>query len=651
MKNLLLLLFSFTSFILSVSAQDTIKVQTFTWEDNHRADTFDFPDNPNQTYRKILMKYNMRCHDAIVGNGSNGCLEWDYSCNTFITDPSRIDSSKATAPDYTISNFTGTSFIYSNDPTYSYLSFTHHETELEPINPLEVDFEAQGPIVPYTPAAVTYRYQVILTSEELSAAVLNVGGALHGIRMTLLQPGSIVGFLKIRIKNTDQSNVGERPDETGLTEVYFKSTDLSGSEIEFPFYQIVSWEGQHFLLDISFTTSSASDAPAFKFFESSTDDRALVSSQQTETNLYFGGASNLDVPAATFENIQDEITLSFWAFGDPFLLPANTHFVDGKDAAGQRHATIHLPWSNGEVYWDCGNDGNGFDRINKPVDPADYEGKWSHWAFTKNAITGEMKIFLNGQLFHSGTGKTKKMNFNALRFGQSLTNSETYFGSIDEIQIWDKALDENTIQTWMLKQIDDTHPEYTHLRGYYQLNEGQGNKAVDASSYHIDAPLTLPLWRQVRGDKLFHHFSKTNLIPEFTFFQFTYIIHDSAYTVLDSILSPLHQVIHFGVEGTDLVRLDTQYVYPAGNRPVYDENGTLIDTILAAADGTIIIQTLNYYAKSNARYELLSLVTPYGIGLDLGQKGKTFTFDVTDFAPILKGRKRLSVEFGGENQE
>ena len=628
-------------------------MQTFTWEDNHRADTFDFPDNPNQTYRKILMKYNMRCHDAVVGNGSTGCYEWDYSCNTFITDPSRVDSTKATAPDYTISNFNGTSFQYSNDPTYSYTSYTQHESTIEPgLNPKEVFLAAQGPLVPFTPAATTYRYQVIMQADDLIAAGLDVGGPVYGMRMDIKQSGTSVGFFKIRLKNTDQTVAGDHPDDIDLQEVYHKSTNLPAGEIEFPFYQSFIWTGQSLLMDISFTTDDPSDVPAFDFYESSSDEASIQSDLSSpENHLYFGGVGSIDLQQATFENIKDEITISFWAYGDPALLPANTQILDGLDANRQRQANVHLPWSNGEVYWDCGNDGSGFDRINKAVPVEDYEGKWSYWTFTKNTATGVMNIYLNGELFQSGTGKTKKMNFNVFRFGTSLDNSTPYFGSVDEIQIWDKALDENTIRTWMYKHVDASHPEYAHLRGYYRLNEGAGKVAHDASSYLLDASLTLPSWREMRGSEMFHNFSRTNLLPQFTFFQWDYIVTDHIITVLDSVVSTLHEVIHFGLEGTDLVRLDTQLVYPAGDRPVYDESGLPIDIIHANADGTITIQTLNYYAKSNARYELLSLVTPYGKGLDLGQTGKTFTFDVTDFAPILKGRKKLSVEFGGENQE
>jgi hypothetical protein len=641
------------SFVLSSHAQDTIKVQTFTWADSHRADTFDFPDNSSQTFRKILMKYNMRCHDAVVGNGSTGCYEWDYSCNTFITDPSRTDSTKASAPDYTISNFNETSFPYSNDLTYVYTAYTQHETTIQAGgNNNEAFFTGQGTTTSFSPAAKTYRYQVILPAADLLTGGMNASRPMHAMRMTLLQPGSVVGFFKIRLKNTTQMIAGAQPDETGLKEVYNKSTDFSGSDIVLPFYQSFDWTGQNLLVDISFTTANASDVPAFAFFDSPSDQTAIHSIPGAEeSNLYFAGAGSLDFQNATFENIQDEITVSFWAYGDPFLLPANTQVFDAIDASGQRQANVHLPWSNGEVYWDCGNDGTGYDRINKAVPTVAFEGKWSHWAFTKNTTTGVMNIFLNGQLFHSGTGKTKKMNFNVFRFGKSLVNSNPYFGSVDEIQIWDKALDENTIRNWISKQTDASHPEYAHLRGYFKLNEGIGFVATDASSTAADGAASIPSWRNVRGHQLFHNFALTNLLPKVSFLQGNYTIQDDEITVLDSVVSPLSQVIHFGLDGTDLVRLDTQYVYPAGDRPVFNESGQEIDAIEVASDGTINIQTLTYYIKQNTRYELLSLVTPYGIGLDLGPQGKTFTFDVTDFAPILTDRKRLSVEFGGENQE
>ena len=46
-------------FILSINAQDTITVQTFNWANPARRGAFQFPQDPTQSYRKILMEYNM----------------------------------------------------------------------------------------------------------------------------------------------------------------------------------------------------------------------------------------------------------------------------------------------------------------------------------------------------------------------------------------------------------------------------------------------------------------------------------------------------------------------------------------------------------------------------------------------------------------
>ncbi len=653
MKRLTSLLFLFFIFCTLGFSQDTIKVQTFKWTDTHRSDTFDFPDDDMVTYRKIFMRYNMRCHDAAVGSGSVGCYEWDYSCNAFITDPTRVDSTAAKAPDYTISSFTGTSFPYSISPTYIYTIFNQHESSLTPgANISEAAFTDQGPSSPLSPAAKAYRYQVVLPAGELVNSGLNAG-TISGLKMTLLQGGSSVGFFKIKLKNTTADVAGNKPDDDNLQEVYFKTTDMTNpGELSFPFYQAFDWTGGNLLMDISFTTKNDTDVPVFDFSSTLSTDAAIQSAIGMEEHyLDFGGVSSLDVQKQSVASIQDEITVSFWCFGNPSNLPANTQIVEGTDDAGNRQVNVHLPWSNSRVYWDCGNDGSGYDRIDKAALDENFKGQWNHWAFTKNASSGEMKIFLNGQLWHSGTGLSKQISINALRFGKALNNNNPYFGSIDEVQVWNKALDEATIQNWMNTRIDNSHPDYANLVAYFSLNEGAGTNAADASSTMLDAPITLPSWGAVRGNILFHNFNHTDLWPKVTFLQGDYTIQDMVSPVMDSVESDLHEVIHFGVSGTDLVRLDTQLVYPAGDRPVYNEEGVLVNSIPALADGTITIQTLNYFSKRDAKFEILSLVTPYGNGLDLGPDGKTFVFDLTDFAPILKGRRKLSLEYGGQNQE
>src|SRR5205807_7512562 len=51
------------------------------------------------------------------------------------------------------------------------------------------------------------------------------------------------------------------------------------------------------------------------------------------------------------------------------------------------------------------------------------------------------------------------------------------------------------------------------------------------------------------------------------------------------------------------------------------------------------------------KYELMSFVTPYGINLDLGKTGKMWEFDVTDYLPVMRGARRLSMERGAGQEE
>ena len=85
-----------------------------------------------------------------------------------------------------------------------------------------------------------------------------------------------------------------------------------------------------------------------------------------------------------------------WVNGEDNQPVANTNF---SASAGGRALNIHLPWVNGKVFWGAGNRGSSYDRISKAADASTYKGGWNHWVFTKNASTGQMKIYVNGTLF------------------------------------------------------------------------------------------------------------------------------------------------------------------------------------------------------------------------------------------------------------
>lgn len=76
---------------------DTVVVQTLTYDSVGRTGYYQFPNALDRTFERVIMQYRLRCIDGKIRTQRTdtvGCGEWDYNCETFITDSSRIDSLK-----------------------------------------------------------------------------------------------------------------------------------------------------------------------------------------------------------------------------------------------------------------------------------------------------------------------------------------------------------------------------------------------------------------------------------------------------------------------------------------------------------------------------------------------------------------------------
>ncbi|MBK9317489.1 MAG: hypothetical protein IPM91_00710 [Bacteroidetes bacterium] len=69
-----------------------------------------------------------------------------------------------------------------------------------------------------------------------------------------------------------------------------------------------------------------------------------------------------------------------------------------------------------------------------------------------------MYIFLNGSLWHSGSGKTKPISINRMNLGRSIANNYGYYGSLDEFSMWSIALDSVAISEIMYHSITPSNP-------------------------------------------------------------------------------------------------------------------------------------------------------------------------------------------------
>nr|AXN93576.1 ORF2 [Cylindrospermum moravicum CCALA 993] len=192
--------------------------------------------------------------------------------------------------------------------------------------------------------------------------------------------------------------------------------------------------------------------------------------------LNFDGQDDFVELAAKSIPSGSEITVNFWSYGGS-LSPKHSSIIAAKGPNNERILNIHLPWGESKIYFDSGNQASGFDRIDKVAQASDYKEKWSHWAFTKNVTTGEMKIYLNGELWHSGTGKNMPL-IPATRVTLGcFSNSQLYHhGMISELQIWNKARSQDEIKADMARRLVGNEPG---LVGYWPLNEGTGTTVQD----------------------------------------------------------------------------------------------------------------------------------------------------------------------------
>lgn len=635
---------------------DTTVVQTFIYDSSMRAGVFIFPSDTTIKYEKIIMLYSMRCKDGLVSTGSNtnlGCGEWDYNCYTFLVDSTQTDSLLTISNSHFISNSSATSFDYTTLPVYSYIQYDQQQVTYNSVISETTATVGAGTNTltnPLGASAPISRTQFLFTAAELSAAGF-VADSITGMRLDLTSLGSGLSNLRINIKSTSQSALNpDLPEVDGYTNVYFLNTTIGSTGIHpFNFHTPFWWDGTSSLI-IEFTYTNAAPGINNVVNGHTAGFNAALTSTAPDNYLTFNSnASYVKMNPAINSTISNEITVAFWAFGDAALLPANTYLMEGVDANNQRQLNIHLPWSDSNIYWDCGNNGTGYDRINKLATTSEIEGKWNFWSFTKNATTGSMKIYLNGVLWHSGTGKTKPINLDEFIVGKGIGVNGGYLGSVDEVSVWNKELSLAGIQQIMYSDITPAHPDYAFLKAYHHFNETSGILINDASPNGNNAEIINPTRRSHNGASLFRNFSVSASRPNVVFVSGEYAKTITTTQVMDSVIVPATSVISYAVNasGHDLDVIDTIYVWPSGYAYVYNASGTLIDSVAVAPQANINVTQLNYYRVRPMYMELINFITPYGINLNMnGLVGKTWAFDVTDFAPVLRGPRHIEMRDG-----
>jgi|GEM_PF-168470 len=662
----LILIFNFTqSFSNWEDKGDSVIVTTFTFDSLMvRTGNFQFPPLDYSTYEKIIMEYTLKCDPATTRDNFE-CGEWDYLTYTFVTDSSgQFDSTELSQPYFKVNNSSLEKITIRNQATKKHFRYLDSAIVYDSFaTDDKAVINEENEINTYAPNQS--RIQFIIKNDEINFNTPNE----YRIDQIYFNPVEPINFnnLKITLKNIDVEafNPNELMSINGGVEVYDYPAEIKkgNSDNYIIFNRPFDWDSsKSILVDMKIDTDSE-----FKLYNGENDSTLALVGDNNNTFLYFNQGDFIELPSESFENITDEITISFWYKGDPNHQPRNNYNLEAIDKNNKRVINVHLPWSNESIYWDCGNDGGTNDRISKKVDnSSQYKGDWNYYTFTKNAMTGIMSIYINGEMFHTGTGMTRDMSgITKFKLGSSGNATAFSVGSYDDFAIYNKALDESSVKENYENLLSQNGISETNLLLNYDFEEIEQHKILDNTGNHYDGEMfglpniitnstegihskmsksTRPQISLSRVDKKDFHIETiqreyTETLPETTvyFYDHEELGGVVAKDKIDSVSKKLREITetaHYNINNN-------------GFEYVYNKDNQIIDSIEVGFDQEIEQKT-NYWFSPIVRYEIERFITPYGIGLDLGEDGFTWKFDVTHWAPILHDWVKLQ---SGNTQE
>ncbi|MFA6235008.1 MAG: LamG-like jellyroll fold domain-containing protein, partial [Bacteroidota bacterium] len=621
---------------------DTLVVQTFTWG-SPKDGWFQFPTAGKQ-WERALMYYTLKCDPA----QNPACGEWDYLTYTKLYEHTgRYDSTQVTHPNYVVFGTTPDSLGYMTSPSWSFIPRIEKRIvydDTTTFSETAIGSGAEQLIITPASSRKDFRTYMIWTSEELAAAGLNA----EGITALRFQTGNVDGNvhrLTIRLRrytgNGWEHGIPLR--DVGFVTVFDGTVSLtpdSWNTIRFtePF---VYWSGD-ILAEFSVDRI---DGNGFSLMGEFTSEELMFSSLDNDELLNFQPRSYVNCGA--MDELNDTQSFTFEAWFNPASLQNWTNIVM-KSSANENRVGIQLnPPDAGksDVYCLVGNGENSYGRTNgRPI----ATNTWVHVAMvydgTVNTQEGRLVLYLNGEkqsLVFNGTIPAFTSSNNA--DFQIASNGGSYFeGRMDEVRLWRSALTEEQVRERMQTRIDAGDPLFGDLISGWNFDEGFGLVAYDLKGAH-DGRLLFPQRQSWRGQRA-RGFLGAPYRPNVVFEQGSYSSHLEQTLVVDTLEKAGLMVVLYGDTSRANIPTDTIYVWPTYATYTFGANGEVLDTTFVPADVWLHRENHFYYQNPYELvnpYELGRYITPYGIGLDMGE-GWTWVYDVTDFLPLLKDSVHLS---------
>lgn len=625
-------------------SQDTIVVQTLSFDSiTGRRGTYKFPDNPGQ-FRKILMQNTLKC-DPRTTQDKYSCGEWDYlTYHVVYKHTGKYDSTLTESPYFKLGWEAPDSVMYTSKSTKSSYQKKYYTRKINSSSNEET-FNIGADSSELKIGTPFYRTQFVISSKDLKAFGFTKGN-IDRIKIFAKEAGGTLSNFTIKIRNAPVGTLLSFVNASLITVYQEETRNLNTGWNDFNLVKSFNWTGMsNLMVDISFELKSGS-APVLMGRPST---KAFVTNS-TDNFLHFDGINDY-VECGSIPELANaqKFTLEGWLRVDQW---ENWNRVFGTNSTH-----IELGDKVGQIYCIVRNGNNTHANALSAI----ALNEWAHIAFvfdgTQAKNEDKIKLYVNGEL--RGLMYTENIPQNTINALESFNLTDVSYsnaalkGALNEVRVWNNALDAATIVNWFDQKINSSHPNYNNLIAYYSMdNDKSTSLRDDSKSGKYAAKLYgCPQWESTSPENVSINATVAENVPTMQFLRGTYTTQLDSTIVDYDITNPPISIITYKIQGYRVVPEDVLYAWRSGYTYKYDSDGKIIDSTLIPFENNLKNYKLKYYAQPfelTDQYEIGRFITPYGINLDLGPSGFTWTYDVTDYAPLLQGNVDLSA---GNQQE
>lgn len=618
----------------NIKADDNvIKVQTLTFDSIlTRGGTWKFP-NTNDTYRKILMYYTLKCDPKTLWDQYN-CGEWDYLTYSTVTHyTGKMDSTALSYPEYKLGRLSSDTLAYN---TKDILPMTIKQRIVQSAQltttSAETDYNIGSAQINFSIKNEPFKMQFIVTKDELKDFGV-VKGKYGKIKFNVISGVGTVKNLRIRYKLSANKSISSFTD-TDMNLIFEGDQSFAPGIVELPLISDIQTNSlSGILIEIS-------------------------SEGVNGENIVIGGFSNPNTIVAAeiekyfkFDNNTDYITYKADLFKE-----AGKFTFEGKFMVNNWQAwanlfgcgdktLLQLGDKAGDLYCIIRDPVNSYGKVSGIIEM----NKWYHFAMVYDGSQTEnknkLKLYINGEsvsLQYTGyiPERTSKAENQYFTISTNPDNGNCLNGGASEVRVWKEALTQDDIKAWMFKRLNDNHPMYDNLVLYYpcdSINEltvkDMGKNKMDGTAYGAPEQATFSAAEMINCTAIPYS-------PCLSFVQSDYTRSINETIVETSEKASKVMLSKFEIVNKQPVMQSYSWVYPTGTFYKYNPSGTIIDSTIISSTDTVFNKKLNYFSEPSpqkSEIEIGRFITPYGKGLDLGPDGFTWVYDVTDFVDILKG--------------